>query len=345
MFLDSAHSGSNFLVAGLQSSILNDGGWEEESVLLDPMCRYFVRHELGFRPQRNAGAALDFIVKGRALDVADAIRHAVDNDAATYAVKKNDVIRLTKFDIFQREEIAIMLFRRSDPDSMPPVFENRKTKILRPADKGPDDAEAISAHLFIHLDKKDKPHPTYRAILEEVPGLGRTYIQTLLGDILRENRYSYIDARGEEKETWTITRLDGIPSQNLGAALNGGGVRYIELVRPPNVDGLDVAGLVASPEKMKLTVRATSKKGILAAINDVRQWAAGGNRWPRVRVRVEEGERSRMVDIAREADAADVLFVHSEPVNVDKPLAQCTDVYNKELIAHAKQIFAQDKHW
>jgi hypothetical protein len=56
-----------------------------------------------------------------------------------------------------------------------------------------------------------------------------------------------------------------------------------------------------------------------------------------------EDKRYRVVDIARSADAADVLFVHSELVTTEKPLNQCTDKINEELVEHAKLIFA--KRW
>lgn len=116
-------------------------------------------------------------------------------------------------------------------------------------------------------------------------------------------------------------------------------------MRPPHLKGLDIAGLVPHPERMRLTVKADSKKGALAALDKVRSWM-GNEKWERLRVLVKTSDdRHKVVEIAREADAADVLFVRSEQVETKKPLAQCTDKANPELIEHAKTIFANDKHW
>jgi hypothetical protein len=53
--------------------------------------------------------------------------------------------------------------------------------------------------------------------------------------------------------------------------------------------------------------------------------------------------RSRMVSLAREADAADILFVRSVPIDVKRPLDACTDTINEELVAKAQELFAADE--
>ncbi len=334
-------------VAPPLGSRLNNGGFEGESLslLLEPNSRFFVRHELVLRPARNNGEPLSFRAPGDELDVIDVIETAVKNQTAIATIKKNDAVMITAIDVRPRDEMAVLLFRRSDPDATPPVFENRKTRKLRAVDKGPDDAEALSAHVFVHLDAKAKPHPAHRAIFEEVPGLGRTYIQMLLHDLITDVKYLYIDGRGEKRETYTIPKFEGLPSETLGAALKGGGIEYIELVRAPQLKGLDTAGIEAHPERMRLTVHAVSKKGVLEALERVRAWM-GREHWERIRVLVRtDDDRHRVVEIARVGDAADVLFVRSERVATEKPLAQCTDVINEELAAHAKKAFANDKNW
>jgi hypothetical protein len=96
------------------------------------------------------------------------------------------------------------------------------------------EAVAISAHLFVHLGAiADAAHPTYPAILEEVPGLSRTYIQALLQGVLREATYRYTDRRGSEKETYTLVDFHGLKSEKVGGALKGESVvPSVTLVRP-----------------------------------------------------------------------------------------------------------------
>lgn len=313
-------------------------------MLISPHARYFVRHEFVLRPQRDQGPALSLVAAGRQLDVADIVQSAIDKGTAQLILKQNDAITITKLDL-SRSKIGVMLFRRSDPDAATPIFEHRKTKKLRPADKREDEAEAISAHLFIDLVPLEAEYPTYRTIMEEVPGLGRSYMQAILKELLGKSRYSYTDTRNETRETYTIPEFRGLPSESLGEALKTGEIKYVELVRPPKVQGLDTAGLIPHPERMRLTVKATSRPAMLAAIDRIMVWSAKHD-WPRLRVRIgTDDQRSRVVDIAREQDAADVLFVRSEPVETKKPLAQCTEDVNDELVGHAMQMFNDEKRW
>jgi hypothetical protein len=65
--------------------------------------------------------------------------------------------------------------------------------------------------------------------------------------------------------------------------------------------------------------------------------------WKDVLVRVDMPEnRSRVVSIARDADAADVLFIRSEQVEVNNELDPCTANVNEELVAKAIEMFTRD---
>lgn len=314
-------------------------------MLISPNARFFVRQEFVLRPQRDQGPPLPFIAEGKQLDVADLLETAIANSKASVVVKQNDVITLTRLDLRPAQKLAVLLFRRSDPAAPTPIFEHQRTKKLRPADKQTDEAEAISAHLFIHLTPLPAERPTYRAIMEEVPGLGRSYMQWLVKEVVRQAKYSYIDRHEETRETYTLPEFRGLPSESLGDALKTGEIKYVELVRPPRVQGLDVVGLIPHPERMRLTVKATTRTAMLAAIDRVKLWSAKHD-WPRLRVMIgTDNERSRVVDIAREQDAADVLFIKSEQVITKKPLDQCTAEVNDELADHAIKMFKDTKSW
>ena len=312
-------------------------------MLLDPNARFLVRHELKFRSYRERGKPLSFATLGTKVDAANIIENAIADSLAVLPLENNDAISITALDVRDKDHLAILLFRRSDPDASTPVFEHMKTKKIRLADKRVDEAEAISAHLFIDLREYETPNPTNRAILEEMPGLGRSFVEALMRALMREHKYNFRDEHGETKETYTIPYMHGVPSETLGGALSGGGIKYVELVRPPKIKGLDVAGLIPHPERMRIGVKATSRKGMLDSIARVRDWAYHHD-WKNLRVQVEtEDKRFRVVDIARNTDAADVLFVHSEPITLENRVNQCTDTINEELVEHAKAIFA--KKW
>lgn len=314
-------------------------------MLLEPHSRFFLRHELRFRTPRNAGVPLHFRRDDGKLDVENVLQSAITRGKANFVLRNRDVVRLTAMDVRPKDNIAILLFRRSDPDAANPIFENEKTRKLRPSDKRPDEGIAVSSHLFIRLDGvEDAAYPTYCAILEEVPGLSRTYIQALLHELLSDARYNYTDQRGQKKETYTMVDFHGVKSEKVGGALKGESVvPSVTLVRPGNVKGLDTEGLVIPrEERMKLVIRAEPRQ-TLRIIRKIQDWM-GHHNWPKMLVQMDMPEqRSRLVALAREADAADILFVRSVPIDVKNQLEACTATINEELVEKAQALFDADE--
>ena len=199
--------------------------------------------------------------------------------------------------------------------------------------------------MFVRLTGiQDAVHPTYRAILEEVPGLTRTYIQALLHNIISQAAYRYTDKRGEEKDTYTIPELHGIKSEKVSGALKSKSVvPEITLVRPGNVKGLDTEGLVVPrEERMRLVIRA-EPASTLRIIKKIQSWMPQAH-WHHMLLRMDLPEnRSRLVSLAREADAADILFVRSEQIQVENDLDVCTATINEEIVGKALEMFAEDE--
>jgi hypothetical protein len=314
-------------------------------MLLEPHSRFFLRHQLIFRTPYEHGVPLKFHSRSKGeIDVEDVLKSAMDKGKASLVLRNDDVVRLTALDVRSKSNLAILLFRRSDPDAATPIFENATTKKLRRSDKGPDDAIAVSAHMFVRLgDPVDDARPTYRAVLEEVPGLSRTYIQALLHDVVKEHVYSYADKRGQPKETYTIVDFRGVKSEKVSGALQGASVvPSVVLVRPGNIRGMDTEGLVvAREEKMKLILKATPEQ-TLGIIKKIQNWMKKHD-WSKLLVEMDMPEkRSRLVSLAREADAADILFIRSVPIKVDGTLEACTETINEELVSKAQELFAAD---
>jgi hypothetical protein len=312
-------------------------------MLLAPHSRFFLRHELRFRTPRGHGVPLPFRAKNH-LDIENVLQTAIGADKANLVLRNNDIVRLTMLDIRPRQNLAVLLFRRSDPEAATPIFEHAKTRKLRPSDKSPDEAVAVSSHLFVHLGAiADAAHPTYPAILEEVPGLSRSYIQALFHDVVKDTRYLYSDGRGAERETYTLVEFHGLKSEKVGGALKGDSiVPSVTLVRPGSVAGLDTEGMVVPrDQRMKLIIKAKPEQ-TLGVIKKIQSWMKVHD-WPKFLIEVDMPEnRTRLVALAREADAADILFVRSVPIDVKTRLEACSDVINEELVRKAKELFAAD---
>lgn len=225
-----SHPGVGFLCLSCHRGKTTDGCG---GMLLDRHSRFLLRHRLRFRAERNHGVPLPFQAQN-GHDVEHALQDAITAGRARLVLRNQDVVALTRVEVRPRTGLAVLLFRRSDPNAATPIFEHQRTRRIRRADKADDEAVAVSAHVFVKLEELGGGHPTYRVIMEEVPGLGRSYIHHLIADILRNTTYLYTDRHGERKETYTVMDFHGIKSDSIGG-VNGRGrcaARSIGSARP-----------------------------------------------------------------------------------------------------------------
>lgn len=93
---------------------------------------------------------------------------------------------------------------------------------------------------------------------------------------------------------------------------------------------------------MKLLIRAKPAQ-TLGIIKKIQAWMKG-NDWPKLLVEMHmPEERTRLVQLAREQDASDILFIRSVLVDVETPLEACTATINEELVVKAQALFAEDE--
>lgn len=165
-------------------------------------------------------------------------------------------------------------------------------------------------------------------------------MHNVIRPIVRDFKYTYLEKKDQEKETYTIVGFEGVPSETIESALKGSEVPYVELVRPGVIEGLDTGGKVeAREERMKLMLRVDKPKQIVATLNSIKNWMVD---WSEMRVPIDLPEdRSRLIPIARTQDAKDVLFIRSIQVLTKKPMVACTEIINEELVAKAQELFAK----
>lgn len=312
--------------------------------MLEKRERFFIRHRLVLRPKRQQGAALPFLARDPELSAVSVLKAAVANKQAFFKLAGGDTVRITRVDVREADDIAILLFRRRNPKAATQVFEDAEHESIRAADRGPKDDPAVSAHVFVQL----KPHAggvvSHRAIMEEVPGLGTSYIRLVLDEVVKGRAYDYLDDRGQSKQTSTKVEFWGVPSANLKDAVKKNGFDFIELVKAPNLDGLDTEGLVARPERLRLYPQRGLKGDREKIVERVFGWARERG-WSDVSVQVCENEKTKVVKIGREADAATTLFVRADLVKTTKDMPACSDEVNEELVAQARAMFADDASW
>lgn len=295
-------------------------------------------HHVSFRPKHGRGAALPLVSDDDSLDVLTVLERAVAADTAKRTLRNLDVVRLAKVEVLPDLGLLALLFRRSDPDATAQMYEHRQTLALRKSDKTDDDAVTVSAHLFISLETNDEGGHT--AALEEVQSIGRTYVLQILLDALRDVTYETADKRGRPQQSQTLVDVSGIRSDRLADAAGESRLEYIELVRPADTEGLDTDGLAPREQRMIVRIEPDADDPV-GLVRRVKEWALGHD-WSKVKVKIKLPEdKSRLIDVSREADAADVLFVRARKVDLVHPMDSCAEIVNLELASKAHAVIIE----
>jgi hypothetical protein len=306
-------------------------------MIINPKLRFMLRHQMTFRASHGRGEPLDLISSDK-LDVLTLLQEAIEDGQATYVLQNKDQIRLTKAELVPGLALVACLFRRSDPDAAPPFFEDLPTGTIRKADKQPEEAVSVSAHVFISINPVS-PNK-YEVLIEEISGVSKTYIQYLFLKILREVEYESADEKGRPLRAHTLAELVGHSNDRLGDDASGGQIEFVELLRPAKTEGLDNEGINQQQEKMLLRIDAKNPDKI-GVVRRIQNWASQRG-WTKLKVRIKlPDDKSRVVPLARDADAADVLFVKAIRVDLNKGLDACTDNISDELMNKASKILRE----
>ncbi len=180
--------------------------------------------------------------------------------------------------------------------------------------------------------------------MEEVQGLGSSYMKLLLDETIRIEEYDYVDSRGVQSKTATKVDFYGVKSHNLEAAVTKSGFDFIELVKNPDLSGLDTEGLNVRPERLKIYPKNRGGGGAKAALGRVFGWAREHG-WQDVSVQVRLNEKTKVVKVGRDEDAATTLFVKADLIRVGSDIPACSDKVNEELTAAAMKLLAAPEGW
>jgi hypothetical protein len=313
-------------------------------MMLDKRERYYIRHRLVLRPKRNNGAALALTGKPNETTVLSILKAAVDKKTAQMKLPGGDTVRITSIEHRPAEDVVVLIFRRRNPNASTQVYEHAVSAGIREADRGPKEDPAVSGHLFIQA----KPHKgdlaSHRAIIEEVQGLGPSYMKALIDEVVRAVEYDAIDSRGAPIKTTTKVEMWGVPSENLKNSVAKNGFNYIEIVKEADLEGLDTEGMNVKAERLKIFPKRVPGVDSAALLKRVKDWA-GERGWDDVYVQVRENDKTRVVKLGRDEDAATTLFVRADPVKVATDIKACSDTVNDELLAEAVTMFADDASW
>lgn len=294
-------------------------------MILERNKRYFKRYRLRMKARAKYAPALPLFAPDAKHSILRAIRMAMRVGKAKSDQPNGDTIELVKAEHDSRRKIVVLLFHRASPDAADPAYRKRvKNKVkLRLTKKESDEEQAVSSHLLIWTEPVEPG--AYNAVLEEVPGLSLSAVSRILGTLLNNYKFGYEEG-GEEKETYTTFRAEGIKSETLTNALKKkGALTYLTLTRTAPVDAPDAEGL-AEPQTERVKYKVKGNPASRAWRERLKEFVTGAKSdWDQVSVDIRlDDNRSRTVRIDQESEAAELLFVRSELAYLGKDVDTCS---------------------
>jgi hypothetical protein len=260
-------------------------------------------------------------------NIAEGFVKLIENDQAA--------IRLNDISVNLENQTAILLITYADKRGADPVFANLEKGTLRSEPKLEGEGVAISAHIAFGL----KRHPIsglYPAILEDIPGVGRTLLEPFIRSAFRNaSSYTYKNKIGKDLKTWPSITILIKQSEELSKSLNTGGyLTSVEVTKYIAVAGFDtIEDITEKQTTTRINIEGRPKgERAKEILNNIKNLAkAKGYMDMRVKW-VNSYKEAKQVNLGTaRADAGDALYGRVERVNLDQPLPQCSETINQEM--------------
>lgn len=256
---------------------------------------------------------------------------------------KSAAIRIIDMKLDPDKKVAILLIQYADTNISDPAFSNLETGILRVEPKLEGEGVAVSAHLVISLESSQSNDSSYLALLEDVPGIGKTKIEPFLtSEFKNVSIYSFENEENRVKPCYPVANMDGFMAQTLRDDLAEGSLQHIELVKPsPRGGDLDEPGFA---REISRNIQIKPSKPYvgdeaLGIINRIKEKAKNkGYLDMRIRFKKPQGkQRSILIGTARE-DAGDALYTKCDMIKVLNPLPQCLEKIRDDVSESITQL-------
>lgn len=234
-------------------------------MFLEKHSRFFRRFDLSFTPRHTGAPHLPVIADSNEFSIFDALNTRVVDEKALEVQPNGDIVELMEVTYEAKRKALILLFHRASPDAAEPTYRKKArqkagTKVtVRKAEKLEGEEQSVSAHLIV-LDEAIR-QGTYRAALEEIPGISMAVVRRIIGQALHDYEYDF-ERKKKQVNTYSTFKPVGVPSETLSGALKSGTLSYVTLVRPAKADFVDADGLFQpQTETMRIRVQGEVTSG------------------------------------------------------------------------------------
>lgn len=269
-------------------------------------------------------------------------RRAKAGQCVKPADKGARVFRIAEVRIDKPRQLAVLLLRHCNVAAPDPVFDHVPTGQQRTVEMKDDEGLAHSAHLVLSLRPERANGTRHLALLEEVPGLSRGALQPILKAEFKASSPYQFTKNGTKEDCWLEPSLEGHASEQLRSELTTGKsvLQNVELIATRDGSlkdaGLDQIKEVKPVRNVKTlrVLQASGADGQLTLLNKLFQYAKD-NQFDDIRVKyrtVERKLKTAKADLARYADAGDVLLLKSEHITGMNGLKQSCDSMHEGLL-------------
>lgn len=272
----------------------------------------------------------------------DAFEQRLATGKALVVQPNGDIVELMKVSFDTVNDALVLLFHRASPNAAEPSYrkkarEDAGVKVtLRQAEKAEGEEQAVSAHLVISAPPISQG--LFRAALEEIPGINMGLVSQILAVSLGE--YKYGVKRGKkELATYSVFKPEGLKSESITKALQKGSLDYVTLIRDAKPSFVDSEGIFKPvTETMRLKV-----EGKIDGANwrdQLRDLVSGAKAdgWEKFNLDLGlENDRRKTVELDRETEAKEVLFVRSEQVALKSEQRTCSLDISSEIVEKFSQ--------
>lgn len=283
----------------------------------------------------------------RTVPLADVLLHLRDRvlkgESRKLSTDTTEQISISDIRIDEKTSSAFLLFNYGNSRLTDPAFLHLDAGTIRIAGKEPREGIAVSAHMALSFDQPRRNEFRYRALIEDVPGIGKTkIIPFLTAEIKLSTSYSFKDENGAEKSLRIYPDLRLHQSQQLRDVLAGGGViTAVELVRYNGDAGFDEEG-VLKEERASLVLKIERNEDqSLMAKTLARIRGRGAEQgytemrlvWKQQSQVGRERQRSARIGLGRE-DAMDAVFGRQTEIKLTEAQPQCRSDLSEEVCSN-----------
>ncbi|WP_373819099.1 hypothetical protein [Glaesserella sp.] len=308
------------------------------SIILNEYERYLIECELSITPYpEDAGESAitmdDLTTPLQRIKASDV--YLLNHQTSSFSIVKTEMIE---------DRYLMILFQGSNGRASDPAFSKLKTGESRTVKKEQGEGVAVTAHLLIDTQVPDRLFPNkYLAILEEVPGLTRGMVASILTHFTKDLPFSFLRKDSNTMVSCRpIFKLDFYASQNFAESFKKGYLCGITATRSKKFKGMDVNG-VEIIEEERLVVKSSNKAMSQKALETIAKVTEIAKEKGYTQLKITRSENNRRTsatyDIPTQLDSYEQTmqdisastFAKKHKIPLGEPIQSCQNVIHSTL--------------